>query len=252
MYIERAKVESVDKLNKQTFLLKLFSPSIAKFSKPGQFCNIKVSESTVPLLRRPFSVCNVDGDSVYFLFDIHGEGTKLLSEKKVGDYLEIIGPLGKGFILEGEYDSALIIAGGLGVAPFPFLIERLSKTKKIITLVGAQSKNLILEYGLKNVSVATDDGSLGFHGNVIDLFKNKISEISLNTFRIYGCGPNPMLKVLQKYSIEKNYDCQISVESAMACGFGICQGCSIEASDSESYLLVCKDGPVFDVDKVRL
>ena len=252
MYIEKAKVESIEKINEQTFLLKLFSPSIASSGKPGQFCNVKVSERTDPLLRRPFSICNVEGESIYFLFDIHGEGTKLLSSKKLGDEIEILGPLGKGFVYDGSYDTAVIVAGGLGTAPFPFLINRLAKDKKVAAFVGARSKNLVLQHGLKNISVATDDGSMGFHGTVVDLLKKEISSIAKNKFRIFGCGPNPMMKALQKYAVENDFDCQISVEGAMACGFGICQGCPIEASDGESYLLVCKDGPVFDARKVKL
>ncbi|MCL4551345.1 MAG: dihydroorotate dehydrogenase electron transfer subunit [Bacteroidetes bacterium] len=252
MYIEKAKVESIEKTNEQTFLLKLFSPSIASSAEPGQFCNVKVSERTDPLLRRPFSICNVEGESIYFLFDIHGEGTKLLSRKKLGDEIEILGPLGKGFVYDGDYEIAVIVAGGLGTAPFPFLINRLSKDKKVAAFVGARSKNLVLQHGLKNILVATDDGSAGFHGTVVDLLKKEIFSIAKNKFRIFGCGPNPMLKALQKYTVENNFNCQISVEGAMACGFGICQGCPIEASDGESYLLVCKDGPVFDAKKVNL
>ncbi len=252
MYIEKAKVESIEKINEQTFLLKLFSPLVVSAAMPGQFCNIKVSEGTDPLLRRPFSICNLENESIYFLFDIHGEGTRLLSQKKVGDEVEILGPLGKGFVYDGDYSIAVIVAGGLGTAPFPFLTDRIFKNKDVVTFVGARSENLVLRHGLKNVSVATDDGSLGFPGTVVDLLKKEISSIKKNKFRVFGCGPNPMLKALQQYTVQNNFDCQISIESAMACGFGICQGCPIEASDGDSYLLICKDGPVFEAGKVKL
>jgi len=252
LYIEKSRVESQTKINDNTFLLKVKSPSIAISASPGQFCNVKVSENTTPLLRRPFSICDVEGESVYFLFDIHGEGTKILSQKKIGDKLEILGPLGNGFQFQGDYETAIIIAGGLGSAPFPFLTKKLSDYKDVISLVGARNKDLVITHNLRNVSVATDDGSIGFHGTVIDLLKRKIEALSKNKFRIFACGPNPMLKALQLYCNESNLDCQISLESVMACGFGICQGCPIDSADGESYLLVCKDGPVFDSKAVRL
>lgn len=252
MYIEKSFVESVEKIGDEIFLMKVFSPAIAYIAKPGQFCNIKVSENDFPLLRRPFSVCDVDGDYVFFMFDIHGEGTKILSSKKNSDTVELLGPLGKGFIYGDDYDTALIVAGGLGAAPFPLLIKNLPEDKNVICLVGGRSKKNIVTYGLKNIAIATDDGSDGFKGTVIDSLKDEIGNISKKRFRIFACGPNPMLKELQKYSIENNYDCQISVECAMACGFGICQGCPVDSASGESYLLVCKDGPVFNANEVKL
>ncbi len=252
MYVEKSKVESVQKISDNIFLIKVLSPSIASLAKPGQFCNIKVSENSFPLLRRPFSVCDVEEDYLFFLFDIHGEGTKLISEKKPGESLELLGPLGNGFDYKNGYDTAVIVAGGLGVAPFPFLLKNLSANKKIISLIGGRSKKNIVTIGLKNVLASTDDGSEGFHGTVVDLFKREIKNISHNKFRIFACGPTPMLKALQSYCVENNYDCQISVECAMACGFGICQGCPIDPVNGGTYLLVCKDGPVFEAKSVKL
>jgi len=252
LYVEKSKVESVQKISDNIFLIKVLSPSIALLAKPGQFCNIKVSENSFPLLRRPFSICDIEGDFLFFLFDIHGDGTKLISEKKPGESLELLGPLGNGFDYKEGYDTAVIVAGGLGVAPFPFLVKNLSSNKKVISLIGGRSKKNIVTKGLKNVLAATDDGSEGFHGTVVELLKREIKNISQNKFRIFACGPTPMLKALQNYCVENNYDCQISVECAMACGFGICQGCPIDPTNGESYLLVCKDGPVFEAKSVKL
>jgi len=252
LYVEKSKVESVQRISDNIFLIKVLSPSIASLAKPGQFCNIKVSENSFPLLRRPFSICNVEGDYLFFLFDIHGEGTKLISEKKPGESLELLGPLGNGFDYKDGYDIAVIVAGGLGVAPFPFLLKNLSADKKVICLIGGRSKKDIVTYGLKNILVATDDGSEEFHGNVVELLKREIKNISQKKFRIFACGPTPMLKALQNYCVENNYDCQISVECAMACGFGICQGCPIDPNNGGTYLLVCKDGPVFEAKSVKL
>lgn len=250
--IENSIVESLETLNNTTFLLKTHSPSIASSASPGQFCNIKVTDSGFPLLRRPFSICDIEGESVFYLFDIHGQGTMILSGKKRGDRLEILGPLGKGFSTEGDYDTSVIVAGGVGCAPFPFLIRKFDKNKKMLCYLGGRSKEQLVKYGLSNLHIATDDGSVGFHGTVIDLLKSEADYLEGRRIRIYGCGPNPMLKALQTFADESGIDCQISVESVMACGFGICQGCPIEASGGERYLLVCKDGPVFHSKEVRL
>ncbi len=251
MFIEKATVEFVKHIKENIYQLKCYSPLIASNVKPGQFCNIKVSESDFPLLRRPFSVSDVDDKSIYFLFDIHGEGTAILSTKREGDILDILGPLGNGFDLTGSFENAVIIAGGLGIAPFPFLVKYL-EGKKIVSFVGARDEKFIVPNVLDNILISTDNGSLGYKGTVIDLLKNNMNEFIGKPFRIFSCGPNPMLKALQIFSIQNNYDCQISVECAMACGFGICQGCPIDRADGEGYKLVCKDGPVFNAKEVLL
>jgi len=252
LYIEKSRVESITEITQNIFLLKVYSPSIAKSIQPGQFCNIKVSETDYPLLRRPFSICDVEDESIFFMFDVHGEGTKILASKKTGDIIDILGPLGKGFIIDGKYDTAIIIAGGIGVAPFPYLTRKIDKDKNIITIQGGRSKNNIVDYGMKNLVIATDDGSKGFHGNVVELFEKEIKNINRNSIRIFACGPNPMLKSLQQSALKNSFDCQISVECAMACGFGICQGCPIDKLNEDGYYLLCKDGPVFNADKVKL
>lgn len=252
MYSEKSFVKSVEKVSDEIFYIKVFSPAIATIIKPGQFCNVKVSENNLPLLRRPFSISDVEDDCICFLFEVHGNGTNILSKKKNGDVLEILGPLGKGFSYQDNYNTAILVAGGLGVAPFPFLTKYLQGEKEIISLVGGRSNKQIVTQGLVNISVATEDGSLGYKGNVLELFQEKIVNIDMNKAKIFSCGPNPMLKALQKLCSENNYDCEISVEGPMACGFGICQGCPIEPSNGESYLLVCKDGPVFNSRVVKL
>lgn len=252
MHIEKTTVISIKEIKNGVFLIEVNAPLIAEAAKPGQFCNIKVSESDFPLLRRPFSICDVEGANVFFMFDIHGEGTRILSHKNAGDELDIIGPLGKGFVYDGNYETAIVVAGGLGSAPFPFFFKNLPSDKKNTCYVGGRNKNYVVTYGMKNTVSATDDGSEGFKGNVIELLKSEEIKYDLSNIRIFACGPNPMLKALQEYSIEKNIDCQISVECAMACGFGICQGCPIDKYDGEGYFLVCKDGPVFNSKAVKL
>jgi dihydroorotate dehydrogenase electron transfer subunit len=252
LYLLNAPVVAVRKLQTGIFLLKVHCPQIASDIKPGQFCNIKVSQTTSPLLRRPFSICDVEGEYIYFLFNVHGEGTELLSKKEPGEIIDVLGPLGNGFDYSGDYDLAVIVAGGLGAAPFPYFTRLISEEKKVISFIGGASSKDVITYGLQNLSTATDDGSLGFKGNIVDLFKSKYSDLQKNKIRVFACGPNPMLRALKEFCMEKSIDAQVSTECAMACGFGICQGCPIESSDDGKYFLVCKDGPVFDVKDVKI
>jgi dihydroorotate dehydrogenase electron transfer subunit len=254
LFLENATVDSVTQIGTNVFLLKLLSEKIANQAKPGQFVNIKVSDSDFPLLRRPFSICNVESNSFSVMFITIGGGTHILQDKQPGETLDVMGPLGNGFSLDGEYDKAVIIAGGIGAAPFPFLIKELVKSgKEILCFSGGRTKNDCISYEMQNVSSATDDGSLGFKGNVVQLLASKIDEIKGENFKIFGCGPNAMLKALQTFCIENNFDGEISTESSMACGFGICQGCPVQsATDENKFLLVCKDGPVFNVKDVVL
>lgn len=250
MTIEYCTITSITKVKQNFYLLKALAPKISSQAKAGQFANIKVSETDYPLLRRPFSFHDVQNEEISFLFDILGEGTKILSHKKVGDKLDILGPLGNGFNIVGDYKTAIIVAGGIGVAPFPFLIKSLIN-KNVFSFLGARNEDYLFQEGLENIFLSTDDGSVGLKGNVVDLLKEEIKKLNLHDFKIFGCGPTPMLKALQSFCVEKNFDCQLSVESAMACGFGICQGCPIETNDG-IYKLICKDGPVFDSKEIIL
>lgn len=249
MRIEQCKIVSISEIQSGIFLLSVDSEYFAENVRPGQFFNIKVSDNFFPLLRRPFSVSDRDKGIISFMFDIHGEGTRLLSEKKPGNHLDILGPLGNGFNYESGYDTAIFVSGGLGFAPFPFLYREIKGKKEIFNFVGAQNSKRLIKYNYANTIVATDDGSEGYKGNVIDLFKIKIGEIP-GVKRIFACGPTPMLKALTDWVNLVGLDTQISLECAMACGFGICQGCPVEVTDKSGYKLVCKDGPVFNAQDI--
>ncbi len=243
--------ESVEEIQTGIFLLKVNSPEIATHCTPGQFCNLLVNETGFPLLRRPFSICDVQNDSVFFMFNIVGQGTEILSNKKEGDLIDIIGPLGKGFDIHGNFEEAIIIAGGIGSAPFPFLIKALD-VKKATCFVGGRSKKDVITYGMNEVVISTDDGSLGFKGNVVQLLESKLENYENDRIKVFGCGPNPMLRALSNFTSAHSIHCQISIESVMACGFGICQGCPVEKKEDGAFVLVCKDGPVFNAENVIL
>jgi dihydroorotate dehydrogenase electron transfer subunit len=251
LQIIKAPVDNVIELENNILLLRIYAPEIARTVKPGQFVNIRVSDSTNPLLRRPFSICDVEDNFIYILFNIYGEGTKLLANKKSGDLIDILGPLGHGFNLTNDHEIAVIAAGGIGSAPFPFMTRVFGDSKEIITFLGGRSKNDLITYGLKNIIYSTDDGSAGTKGNVVELIKKNIDLFKGKKIKIFGCGPNAMLRVLKELCLENNFNCEVSTECNMACGFGICQGCPIEAVNRpEQYYLVCKDGPVFNIKDI--
>lgn len=251
MFIIKSPVEKSIKLDHEIYLLQIHCPEIAAVVKPGQFLNIRVSEAMYPLLRRPFSVCDVEGEFIFIMFNVYGEGTRILSRKHKGDLIDILGPLGNGFNVEDDFDTAIVVGGGLGAAPFPFLTRILGEGKNIHSFIGGRSQSDVITYGIKNISVATDDGSKGFRGTVIDLLSDNLDSLKGEKLKIFGCGPNAMLRALKEFSMANNINCEVSTECAMACGFGICQGCPIESTEHpEKYYLVCKNGPVFNVKDV--
>lgn len=252
MFIEESTVHSNIQIAENTFIIKSFSPQIASIIKPGQFCNIKVNDGYFPLLRRPFSICDVENESLTFMYKIVGEGTKILSQKKEGDSLNLLGPLGNSFNYKDNFNYAIILAGGIGFAPFPYLIKKLQNIKDFSVLLGIRNKSELFNFPINNLYISSDDGSIGLKGTVIDLLKNNLKELNKENIKIFACGPNAMLKSLKYFCEENNIRCEASLESAMACGFGICQGCPIEMKDQDNYNLICKDGPIFNIEKILI
>ena len=266
MILKKATVVSLEEVKSSIYKIKLEIPEISRNCKPGQFVNVKVSETDFPLLRRPFSICDAEDDFIYLLFNIYGQGTNLIAHKKRGESLDVLGPLGNGFTIEDDNTKfAIFVAGGIGIAPFPFL-DRVFADKQKYLFLGAKSEKDIIEIEIShkgdayhNTLIATEDGSLGKRGNVIDLLKdnldflNKIkAENGKNSIKFYGCGPNGMLRGLSEFCSVYDFECEISTEAAMACGFGICQGCPVESKTDDSFKLVCKDGPVFNINDIKI
>jgi dihydroorotate dehydrogenase electron transfer subunit len=248
-------VQSCHEVAARTFLLRFNSSEIAASAKPGQFVNILAAKNgEAPLLRRPFSISRVEDDIIELIFHVVGIGTNLLSRKKNGDWIDVIGPLGQPFHGNAEYDTALLVAGGIGVAPFPFLIDNLLKRgKRIETFVGYRNAEQVFTEHLQNVRIATDDGSNGFHGNVIQLLESSLVQDNFGKAKIFACGPTVMLKTLVELAKRKNICCEMSLEGQMACGYGICQGCAVERAEGVAkYALICKDGPAFLSTEVNL
>lgn len=250
MYIEDVTVLSNKKIAENTFLIEVQSEKLSKLIKPGQFFNIQVNNS-FPLLRRPFSVADVKNNSIFFMYKVVGEGTNILSRKSEGENLNLLGPLGNFFQLNGA-KHFILIGGGIGIAPFPFLLKSFNGFQNYTVLFGVRNENEVHEYGLSNIYYSSDNGTIGYKGNVIQLLENRLNEIEETSLKIFACGPNPMLRALQKFCLERNIECEVSMESVMACGFGICQGCPIESKNNEAYKLICKDGPIFNIKDIEI
>lgn len=238
----------------QTYLLTLHSPELVRQAQAGQFVNIRVDQnSTAPLLRRPFTISNVHNETFDLLVQIVGHGTRLLVTKAIGEMLDVVGPLGNSFDINSNFDHAILVAGGVGVAPMPFLTKKLLEMgKEITTFVGFRSKAQVYVTNLNNVHIATDDGTEGFHGNVVELLQRHFQN-SEKKIKIFACGPTPMLRALTTYAREKRICCEVSLEGEMACGVGICQGCPVERRNAaQKYALVCKEGPNFNSEEIEL
>ncbi|MBI4429317.1 MAG: dihydroorotate dehydrogenase electron transfer subunit [Ignavibacteriales bacterium] len=234
------------------FVLRFESSYISKNVRPGQFVNIRVTDGLSPLLRRPFSICRVEENQVEFVFNVVGVGTRILASKQPGDKLDVLGPLGNPFRYEEGFDTAIMVAGGLGIAPFPFLTQLIGG-KNVETFYGVASAAKLWSEHLRNVHVATDDGSAGFQGTVVALLRAYLEETKLRNAKIFGCGPTKMLQALSNFAKMSEIQCEVSLEGEMACGVGICQGCPVErAKGNKKYALVCTDGPTFNCQDIVL
>lgn len=248
------RCESVREIAPNIHILTLHAPEIAERTNPGQFLNIRTGDNFIPLLRRPFSVYHRDGARLQIIFNVVGAGTKILASSSVGHPLDVIGPLGNHFGVNGDFEEAILVAGGLGVAPMPILTAELKKEGKAIrTFLGARNETQIVRRHLEQVSVATDDGSDGHRGTVVDLLRNWLPGAPKRSRKIFACGPTPMLRALSLLAGEFSVACELSLESPMACGIGICQGCPVELRDgTKKYALICRDGTVFNSNDVVL
>jgi len=230
------------------------APLIAGESKPGQFLNIRVSAGLSPLLRRPFSIHDVRAGRLGILYEVVGEGSRIFSDKKVGEHTDIIGPLGSGFdysqINKRQENQPILVGGGIGVAPLLFLAKAINSENKTI-LLGAKCREQVLcEKEFKkagcSVKITTDDGSLGFKGRVTDLL-SKALQVKMPKGKkamIYACGPRPMIRAVCSLAIKYNIPAQVSLEEHMSCGIGACLGCVV--STRRGLERVCKEGPVFN------
>ena len=260
------------------YKMRIFCPGIAAKATPGQFVMIRVHRFLDPFLRRPFGIHSVCGEKdslrdkecpscIEILYRMVGKGTLLLSEKEKDEEIDLLGPLGNGFSVDHNLTTAVLVAGGIGVAPLFFLAQALQNMKgkttgqiKLIVFVGGETKDDILclkEFNTlgARLKVSTNDGSVGIKGLVTDLLLDFLSNpppSKNQSVMLFGCGPSPMLRTLSDIALSHDIPCQISLESRMACGVGACLGCAVPTVNTIreireiSYQRVCKEGPIFD------
>jgi dihydroorotate dehydrogenase electron transfer subunit len=246
------------------FRMGLAFPELAQIARPGQFVMVKVPGQQSPLLRRPFSVHNrlMDGDQIRgfeLLYKVVGEGTAAMSEMATGDVIDILGPLGNGFSHTEDMQDIFIVAGGIGVASLYYLVIDLVEkrvVKPTVFLGGCSANDILCKEDIEAlgaaVRITTEDCSLGEEG-FVTLLVEKALESEEKPDMIYACGPQAMLKKISDIAASCNVPCQVSLETVMACGFGVCLGCAVGKADGgEGYLHACSDGPVFDARDVLI
>jgi dihydroorotate dehydrogenase electron transfer subunit len=247
------KIMSKTQVTDGHFMMGIFCPYIAQNAKPGQFILVRVSKSYDPLLSRPLAVYRSKGDIFEIMFKVVGKGTGLLSEKNIGETIGIVGPLGKCFPMDDDFQIAIFVAGGMGIAALMSLAEAF-KTRRVVAIIGASTSNKVL--GDKDfvslgaeVHIATEDGSSGYKGKVSELLEEILLKNGFISCRIFACGPVPMLKAVYQIANRYNISTYVSLEERMACGVGACMGCVCRVNspaDEIIYKTVCVDGPVFD------
>lgn len=246
------------------------APELAQSALPGQFVHVHCTPiGCEPLLRRPLGIHWADPESGRFalVYEVHGRGTKLLSERVPGETLDILGPLGHGFDLPKSSDQPVVlIGGGMGVVPLRFLADSIKKSfgsECMTFIMGACTVDKLFarddfqSFCIENSAewqyfLCTDDGTCGHHGFVTDVLREYMERCAAKKPLIYACGPTPMLRSVAQISASYDAKCQVSTEAKMACGIGACMSCvvKVRSEDGFKYLRACKDGPVFDAAEV--
>ncbi len=225
-------------------------------SQPGQFIEILVNPTWERPLRCPMSIAGIQDDTLTIIYKTIGISTHSLATKQSGETISVIGPLGNSFSVDGTGSIPVLVAGGAGLPPLLWLHQILTKQNILhYLIIGAQTgeEHFIKADEHKNIFLTTDDGSLGRRGTVMLVVESIIDKT--NNIHIYACGPEAMLAAVQDTAFKHNIGGQLSTESYMACGLGICQGCVVKRRDFKPadhsynlrYALVCKDGPVFNM-----
>ena len=247
---------SQEKLAEGIYSMWIKAETFASQARPGQFVSL-YSKDGARLLPRPISLCEIDREQgqIRLVYRIAGAGTEEFSHYQAGDLIDVLGPLGNGFPVDGlEGKTAFLIGRGIGIPPMLELAKELSC--QVQAVLGYRDNSLFLKKEFENygsVYVATEDGSAGTKGNVLDA----IRENGLHADIIFACGPTPMLKALKAYAGEQGIPCYLSLEERMACGIGACLACVCQSKEIDSHSHVhnkriCKDGPVFAAEEVEL
>lgn len=217
--------------------------------RPGQFCMIGIAGMP---LRRPIAICKVEGERITVCYRLKGAGTRFLAESyKQGEKLNVLLPLGNGFFIKDTEKRVAIVGGGVGIFPLISVIREYRKDKFIASYMGFRNKDAFcMKYELERsniLKIASDDGSIGFHGTSVQAFIEDFDNAKPDI--VLSCGPVPMLRALKKALEGKGVPLYVSLEERMGCGIGACLVCVCNKTNGE-HARVCKDGPVFNADKI--
>lgn len=265
MLLTKGEVLGHKRYSEHYHSLTIVAPEIGEHITPGQFVNIKCGEGSAHILRRPFSVYRVHkrggwASTIEIVFDIRGAGTRYLSQLRQHSIVDVVGPLGRGFVLPSRRAHCLLVGGGVGAAPLFFLADELRNDgHRVDVILGARSTKMLLNpievRRLASVSrTTTEDGSAGERGRVTDVLVETMERC--DTEVVYSCGPHPMLEAVSRICTERDTPVQVAVEELMACGYGVCMTCvmpvlakrkSKEGVEEEVvYARSCTEGPVFN------
>jgi dihydroorotate dehydrogenase electron transfer subunit len=269
-YQEEARILANEGVADATWRLVLECPRIAAEARPGQFVMLQIREGTDPLLRRPFSFHRIHAERAVFeiLYRVVGRGTWWLSQTRQGSRVSVVGPLGNAFRPPDRPGPVAVVGGGIGVAQLYELLHQLAKPSAFF----GGSVDIHFFYGTRTaaemlpesafselnlpVHRSTDDGTAGFCGTVVDLFRRVLEKDRRRPAAIYACGSLPMQFAVAQWALSQGIPAQLSLESLMACGLGACLGCALPAPDpkapnADRYVRVCKDGPIFEAGSIR-
>jgi len=252
------QIKSMEEIADGIFKMKIISEYTTQNAQAGQFVNVKCSDGIDAYLRRPISICEIDKEekTVTIIFQVKGKGTKLLAQKKAGDFVDMIAPLGWGTFSLKNNKRIAVVGGGIGVFPLYELLKQLKGLcTERITILGFRNKNLVvMEEDFSSQSekllIATDDGSYGIKGFTTDLLEKEIEAGKIDM--IYTCGPLPMIKRIVGIAQKHGIDCEVSMEERMGCGIGACLVCACKTKhgDEWEHSHVCFNGPVFNASEV--
>jgi len=255
MIEQTAQILANEPVADRYFRLVLRAPDLAPLVQPGQFAHVRVPGLPEALLRRPFSIFQVEGDTFSILYKQVGKGTEVLSRVAPGATLSVIGPLGHGFTVPAaEGETPLLVAGGYGMAAMYLLAQR-SARKGIVFVGGRRTVDILCVEEFRalgwEVRVATEDGSLGEKGLVTQPLRAELQRTGAGR-RLHACGPTPMLRAVGKLAEEFAVPAELSMDEHMCCGVGVCLACVIrvKSGDGWEYRRTCTDGPVFDARQI--
>lgn len=233
------------------YRLVVHAPAIAPEVQPGQFAHVRIPTLQEALLRRPFSIFQVQGPAFSILYKVVGKGTAALARLGPGERLNVIGPLGHGFsVPSAGVELPLLVAGGYGAAALYLLAER-SGRKGLLLVGGRQQADILCEREFRDlgweVQVSTEDGSQGLQGLVTDLLVAELRRATSDR-KLFACGPMGMLKAVAQIAAEFGVPAEVSLDTSMCCGLGVCLTCvvPVRTADGWEYQRVCTEGPVFD------